>query len=170
MDRSCYMDRYDVPGTDVECNATGGLTLTTSQTPATPASMAGTIEFNSAELDFTGLVAAGAARWTLAKKECDDEDDEDTDEDTDDDDTFDDADEPLTITVMDVRDDRGHPFVRVTWKQAHNYEFYVIGKRQKAGFKSRRSKTGKILDLTEEERERLREAGEVDPEPQSDSE
>lgn len=157
MNCSGYPDRYDHHGPDVERNATRGLTLHTSQKPATLASVHGTV-------DFTGIVTAtdvgGVAGWTLAEKECNDSDE----------DTFDDEDQPLTITVMSVKDDKGHPFVRVTWKQSYDCDFYVIGKRQKMEFKSRRSKTGGRSWTYRTRRERLREVGEEDPEPPSDSE
>ena len=99
-----------------------------------------------------GLVSAQPAEdggssvsWHLKSKDCS----------SDSEDTFDDHHEPYTITVMDVADDNGHPFVKVQWSQAWDTVFYVVGKKQKEGFKSKRSRTGKILDLSDAERMRL---------------
>lgn len=150
-DSSCDV-RYDkdpLNPDDEEHNATGGLTLDTTLEPATLDSMNGTIDYNAASLDFEGLVPAqhfaGLTSWKLKTKDCGDWDL----------DTFDDQYEPITITVMDAKDDNGHPFIRVEWSQEYSCSFDVIGKRQKEGFISRRSRTGKILDLSEGEKQRV---------------
>ena len=154
VDNSIYDDRFTMSylanPEDEEHNATGGVTLTALRTPTTPADISGTVEFNVATLAFKSLVPAprdvgGLTSWHLATRSCSVASE----------DIFDDEYRPLTITVMDVRDDAGWPFIRVEWSQAWGCTFYVIGKRQEKGYMSLRSSTGKILDLTDGEMRRL---------------